>query len=77
MATFPTAEERRQTKIEQYLLLQSLISRLLTRETTKGAFNGREYTLHDLGDLVALRDKLEREVSGSGAMRVRALIPRG
>lgn len=77
MSSFPSAEERLATKLEQYTHLQSLITRLLQRDTTKGAFNGREYTLHDVHELVKLRDKLERELSGQGAMRVRAIVPRG
>lgn len=60
-------------------LLNALILDLLSRRVVKGQFNGREYTLHRLDDLYALRSRLEAALSGAqaGGRQVRQIVPRG
>lgn len=58
--------------------VNELILDLLGRRAVKGAWNGREYTLHNVRDLMALRDSLEAQLAQGGTGRqVRTIVPRG
>ncbi len=60
-------------------LINALIEDILQRRVVKGAYNGREYSLHSLSDLYALRASLEQQLAGAtaGGRQVRQVVPRG
>ena len=68
-----------QTQLQaEVTAINKLILEILTHVATRGQWNGREYTLHNLSELKKLRDALEGELAQVDVGRqVRTIVPRG